>query len=378
VQALASQFTDLLSGAHAAPCLSLYQPTFRSFPEKRQDPIRFKNLLGTLHDALRQHYPQHAQEALLQPFHALAEDPDFWNHTLDGLAVLANRELFRVYRLQRPTPERAVVADSFHIKPLIRILQSADRYQLLALTQRSARLFEGNRDAVDEIPLAAGVPRTIEDALGEELTEPFLTASSRGSGGAPIYHGHGSRKDEQKTDTERFFRAVDRAVWQWHSRPSGLPLILAALPEHHATFRHVSHNPQLAAETIDVNPDTLDATALRRLGWEAEQPRYLALTAQLTERFHSARSKGLASDELTQVAAAASASRVATLMVDADQYVPGRLEPETGTLRATQTPDMDDLLDDLAELVLRRGGEAVVIPRERMPASTGLAALYRY
>jgi hypothetical protein len=37
-----------------------------------------------------------------------------------------------------------------------------------------------------------------------------------------------------------------------------------------------------------------------------------------------------------------------------------------------------DLLDDLAELVLRRKGEVVVVPRERMPTATGLAAVYRF
>ena len=49
----------------------------------------------------------------------------------------------------------AIVADSFHTKPLMRIVQSADRYQILALSRDSARLFEGNRDRVDEIDLEA-------------------------------------------------------------------------------------------------------------------------------------------------------------------------------------------------------------------------------
>ena len=35
-------------------------------------------------------------------------------------------------------------------------------------------------------------------------------------------------------------------------------------------------------------------------------------------------------------------------------------------------------LDDLAELVLRRKGTVVVVPRERMPTTTGLAAIYRF
>jgi hypothetical protein len=39
---------------------------------------------------------------------------------------------------------------------------------------------------------------------------------------------------------------------------------------------------------------------------------------------------------------------------------------------------VDDLLDDIGELVLRRGGEVVVVPHERMPADTGLAATFLY
>src|SRR3546814_5763577 len=54
-----------------------------------------------------------------------------------------------------------------------------------------------------------------------------------------------SKRDAIDAETERFFRAVDRAVLEHHSRPGGLPLLLAALPEHHHLFRKISDNPQL-------------------------------------------------------------------------------------------------------------------------------------
>jgi hypothetical protein len=58
----------------------------------------------------------------------------------------------------------------------MRILQLADRYQVLGLNRREMKLFEGNRDALDEIDPAQGVSRTITDALGDEVTEsPTLT-----------------------------------------------------------------------------------------------------------------------------------------------------------------------------------------------------------
>ena len=140
-----------LFGAHEPPCLSLYQPTHRAYPENQQDPTRFKNLLKSLEQSLRQKYATREIKPLLQPFQDLSENQEFWNHTLDGLAVLGAPGIFRVYRVQRAVPELAMVADSFHIKPLIRIVQSADRYQVLGLNRYEVKLFEGNRDPLDEI-----------------------------------------------------------------------------------------------------------------------------------------------------------------------------------------------------------------------------------
>ena len=129
-----------LTSVHQPPCLSLYQPTHRRHPENQQDPIRFRNLMKDLDVSLRQKYPAVETRLLLEPFEALADDHDFWNHTLDGLAVLGGPDLFQVFRLQRPVAELTVVADSFHTKPLRRFLQSVGRYQVLGLVEPQAVL----------------------------------------------------------------------------------------------------------------------------------------------------------------------------------------------------------------------------------------------
>jgi hypothetical protein len=162
---------ELLS-PHEPPCLSLYQPTHRRHPENQQDPIRFRNLVREMDASLRRKYPAAEARRLLEPFEALAEDAAFWNHTLDGLAVLGGPGLFRVIRLQRPVPEIVVVADSFHAKPLRRFLQSVDRYQVLGVSLQAIRLFEGNRDALDEVDPAPGVPRTLAAGREREAVRP--------------------------------------------------------------------------------------------------------------------------------------------------------------------------------------------------------------
>jgi len=380
---LTDELPTELPVSHDAPCLSLYQPTHRHHPDNQQDVIRFKNLVKQLEQSLRQKYSTREIWPLMEPFQDLERRHDFWNHTQDGLAILAAPDLFRIYRLQRPVAELAIVADSFHTKPLLRITQSADRYQVLGLSRGAIKLFEGNRSALDEIDLDPGVPQTITDALGDELTEPHQTVSSYGGVGGSagaMRHGHGGKKDEIDNDAERFFRAVDRSILERHSRPSGLPLILAALPEHQGVFEKISNNPFLLPERINVYPDAVSIDRLRELAWNAVEPRYNARLTQVVDEYEQAKPKGLASDELAEIASAAAFGRVMTLLVEADREIPGHLDSATGHIEFANLsdPQIDDLLDDLSEKVLEKGGQVVVIPAERMPTKEGAAAIYRY
>ena len=367
-----------------SPCLSLYQPTHRHHPDNRQDPIRFGNLIRKLEESLAQRFRKDDIRSLLKPFRTLAESKEFWKHTLDGLAVLGAGGFFRVYNLQRPVRELAVVADSFHIKPLMHITETTDRYHVLGLSRKAIRLFEGNRDVLDEIEPAEGVPRTITEALGDQLTEPHQTVASYGGigvGRAPMRHGHGGKDAEVDIDAERFFRAVDRAVIEHHSQPAAMPLILAALPEHHHTFHKVSRNSFLMSDCIDVHPDALPSLDnLRERAWQIMEPRYLERLADLVDEFGSAKSRGLGGYRLAAVAKAAAGGRVAKLLIEDHRLIPGRLNAATGAIEPEDVahPEVDDLLDDLAELTQKRGGQVVVVPADQMPTTTGLAAIYRY
>jgi hypothetical protein len=357
-------------------------PTHRHHPENQQDPIRFGNLVKAMEQSLRQQYGTRDVRPLMRPFVALEENREFWNHMLDGLAILAATDQFRVYRLQRPVPELSIVADSYHIRPLIRILQSADRYQILGLNRREIVMFEGNRDSLDPMDLPEDVPSTITAALGEQVTEPQVMVAPHGTGPhrAGMHYGHGSKKDDVDIDAERFFRAVDRGIMDHCSRPSGLPLLLAALPEHHALFRRVSHNPFLMEEAIDAHPDTLSLDELRQRAWKVVEPQYLARLAAFVDMFNVGKPRGLSDDDLARVAHSAIAGKVATLLVEAERVVGGKIDRDTGEIHYEDLthPGVDDLLDDLAEVVLRNGGQVIIVPAARMPSQSGIAALYRF
>lgn len=365
-------------------CLSLYMPTQRSYPEKQQNPIRYKNLLRQMEESLLKKYPPAEVQKHLEPLQALLDDNELWIYPPNGLAIFSSKGIFEVVGLHEPVSEMAIVADSFHTKPLRQYLQSTDHYHVLAINQNDYRLYEGNRHMLNEVELGEDVPKNLVEALGEELTDNFSNVASYGSTGqgpAPAHHGHGGRKDELEKDAERFFRIIAGVIEEKYSKPTGWPLILAALPEHHHLFHQVSKNPYLLKEGIAQNPNALSVDELNTKAWQIMEPEYNHQLDKTVNRFQQAKAHGKGSDDIDDIAVAAVEGRVDILLVEADRMIAARVTNLiTGNIqpRDLENPKIDDLLDDMGELVTKMGGQVMVLPPEKMPSESGLAAIFRY
>jgi hypothetical protein len=156
--------------------------------------------------------------------------------------------------------------------------------------------------------------------------------------------------------------------------------MLAALPEYHAVFHGVSHNPFLMAEGVELNPGALTVYRSRKEAWAKAEPHHRARLARLADKFHAARFRQLGSNDLVEVAEAATAGRVDTLLIAADRQIPGRIDRSTGRICSGDLAhsEVDDLLDDVAEAALRAGGQVLVVPADRMPFPSAVAAIYRF
>jgi len=380
---LTKELIQELLAAEQETCLSLYMPTHRSHPEKLQDPIRFKNLVKQIEESLLKKYSASEVRKHLEPIEALINDPDIWNYTLDGLAVFSAEGLFEVIGLQESVDELAMVADSFHTKPLRHYLQSLDRYHVLGLSLHDYRIFEGNRHSLVEVELTAKTPKNNQEELGDELIEKSSTGAPSSGTGESISKpsSQGGRKDDTDNEAERFFRDVANMIEEHYSKPTDWPLILAALPENQNLLRKVNKNPQLLDNGIAINPSSVSIDKLTDMAWEIMKPEYLLKLDNLVDRFRQAKGHGKGSDDLKEVAVAAVEGRVDTLLVEADRLIAVRITNlVTGNTqkRDLENPKVDDLLDDMGELVTKMGGQVLVLPPEKMPTQTGLAAIFRY
>ena len=373
-----------LLGEQKSPCVSIYVPQTRATRDTDGNRIAFKDALKAATDSLNQKYDGDADAAgIIAKLAALDHDSGFWAHQYETLAVLASPEKTHFLRLGRPMPRTVSVADSFHVKPLIRVLQSSDRFQILALTQNSVHLYEGDRDSLDEVQLHTLVPQTIIEALGAQTDDQHLTVASYGGiRGAAKVHGHKDNKDERDKDLDRYFRAVDKAIWEHHSRAAGVPMILAADVDYHHRFHEVSKNKNLAKDGIKLNPDSVDVDEERLLSEARDlmRPVRHERVDGVLEDLGTALSRQQGGTEPDDVAKAAVMGRVHTLILDADKQLGGKLDPDTGDLHRLpiDDPDVDDVFDDIAERVLRSDGRVLVIPTDLHPQKSGIAAIYRY
>lgn len=362
-------------------CVSIYQPTHRHSADRQQDKIVFKNQLQKVEKSLAETYSQKEIDHLLAPLYELEKDNVFWNHTLDGIAILLNERDCVIYNLNRDLKELAVVSDSFHIKPLIRVFQSADMYYVLGVNRKTFKLFYGNRYGLNEVVLDDDINVNIEDVLGDQYTDSYLTnAAYGGVGRNTMYHGHGSKKDEIDKDIDRYLRYVDRFVMDNYSNPAKAPLVLAALDEYQGSFRKLSHNRWLLDEGIKKDFEALSLEDLKEESWKIVEKIYLERTRVLVDRYETARAKDLASDSIEEIAKKATENRVEMMLIESDKILAGRIDLQTGEIAESDLDhvDTDDLLDDLTEMVFTAGGEVVMLPKDKMPTDRGVAAVYRY
>lgn len=378
---LVERFPEDMIFKEEGPLVSLYQPTHRIFPDNKQDVIVYKNLLRTIENSLKLLVDDSESDELMKPLYAIKDDKEFWNNTYDGLAILVNKKNCIVYKLREPVKELAIVANSYYVKPLIKAFQALEQYQVLGLSRENFNLYQGNRYGFEELVIDEDQPKTMEDVLGDQKTESYLSHGSYGGTGAPtMYHGHDDPKQEADKDTEKYFRYVDQFVYEHYSKKAKLPLILIALSQYHSYFRTLSNNPYLIQEGIDKSIESMNLSEIRASVADVIERINKEKYEKNTEAYAQANANSLGASDIAQIAKAAFEGRVKTIMIEEDKIVSGSLDFETGkiTFGDIDKPDNSDVINELVQLVLLNGGEVLVLSKAHMPSETGVAAIYRY
>ena len=359
-------------------CVSLYMPAHRAGSERRQDPIRFKNLVRQAQEQLEAAGVRSPEaRGILEPAADLLRHNDFWQHQGDGLAVFAAPGIFQPYRLPLGMNEMAVAGSHFHVKPLLPLFMGDGRFYLLLLSQNSARLFQGTHFQIMELN-PAEMPHSLSDALPYDDVQRSLQFHSVGQG-RTMFHGHGAPSDDEKRRLLEYFRQLNRGLRDLN-RTGNVPLVLAGVEYLHPIFREANTFPWLLEEGIRGNTEELPVQELHRQAWSIVEPAFMEERRKAVQQYHLALGSGQAGREVRAVLPSAEQGRVAALFVTLGVAAWGAYDRETRAvqLHENQLSASEDLLDLAAVYTLQHEGQVYALPVGDMPDKTPVAAVYRY
>lgn len=341
------------------PHVSIYLPLGVSSDERERAKDKLSRMLQRTEAMLSRHYPS-LGASLVKPLRALMERiPKF--APAKGLAVFCSPKRVAYVPLDARVGELAIVAESFHVKPLLPLAQSQESYLVLSLTAGVARLYRGNADGLAE---------------GETFRAESKT-SGRGRRGADTAP---SRPVPLLTnrDIAAFYAQVDRKLRRLVGRRR-TPVVLIGSEHYIGLYRGLSRVRTLATDHLEASAGKGEAVQrIHELAWPIASSAIIRQRKRLTRPYSVMRMRGKAVERLDEIARAAFDGKVASLFLEAGVHVWGRYR--NGRLELQRTQDeaaSDDVLDDLAERVLKSGGKVHVLARSEMPGRASAIAILR-
>lgn len=367
---------------HSKWCVSMFMPTHRMGRGTEQDPIRFKNLLREVEERLMAKGLRSTEvQDILQEPRRLLQDPLFWQHQKDGLAVFFSADVLHFFRLPMAFEELAVLSNRFHVKPLLPIIAGNGLFYILALSQNQVRLLEGTRHTVDEIDLE-GIAQNLSDAfphMSSDKQLQFHTGTPSGTEGrAAMFHGHDISNDT-KDRLLRWFRMIDRHLRGLLAGGQS-PLVLAGVDYLFPLYKEANSYPNLMEGGISGNPEKLRPEELHDQGWALVEPVFKKAREKAAARYRQLAGTGQTTIDVKEAVSAAHQGRVDVLFVAVGVQVWGRFDPENNRVYVHEFPEPgdEDLLDLAAIQSLVQSGTVYAVAPEEVPDQSPLAAVLRY
>ena len=374
-----------LMGNRRTPCISLFMPTTRGVGH--EDNKRWKNVVREGEERLSTS-GSHASEIkeLLRPAQAMLENGPFWQNVSDGLAVFISPETFRSFRLPMAVGEQMVVADHFHIRPVLPLIVGDGRFYILALSQKNVRLLQATHHTVGELELQ-GVPRSFQEALNYDDVEVSRTVHSHPAAGGKagsreaIAHGHGTGIDSAKEGLLEFVQKVNRGLERLLQNEDA-PLVLVGVEYELAIYRQANSYKHLVAEEVAGNPDRLSPLELRDRAWVVVQPYFQEARQKTAALYRQMAGTGRTSNDLAEIVAAAYQGQVQFLFVPFGREPQtahwGRFDPTTQKVENHERPEPgdEDLVNLAIVLALTHKGTIYALEPGEIPNQPPLAAVF--
>lgn len=302
-----------------------------------------------------------ALKADVERVHDLLRRPDAAANGTHGLAIYAcgPADVLEVVRLTHPIESRVVVDRRPFVEPLVQI-GAPERWCVLLVNRRSARLFAGDGDRLAETD-------RVEDDVHRQHDQGGWSQANY-------------QRSVEKEKDDHVGRVADVLFRRFKARPFdhlviGAPAELVAEIEarvHPYLRERLSGRVQLDVENAGIEEVRRAAGAVMEEGAGRREREALD---RLTQAVGSG---GRGAAGLADVLKALNDARVELLLVQEGFRAPGRIDPDTGLLEPAEEPGRDIVEPAIERALEQSAGVLIVRRHEDLKPLGGIGAVLRF
>jgi hypothetical protein len=377
-----------LADVHHAHCVSMYLPTHRSGHEVIEDVDRvtLKNQVKEAKEQLQQYGLQEQEiKNYMNPVQELLDDKNFWRHQSDGLAIFLYDDKCEYFTLPIAFTEFVYVSDHLYLKPLVPLLNTSERFFIMALSLGNVKFYEATSHSIVEVIMEGLVPQSLEEAhtVGQDYEQKSLQfrAGHNAEGEGTMYHGHGAgNQTEKKEESLKYFREINEGLMRMlHDEEA--PLILACVDYLEPIYREANTYPHLFDRHISGNHENTNMLTLHNAARDILGDHFKKDKKARHEDYQEKVHKGLASYEEKKVIPAAIVGQVDTLFIRKDDHLWGVYDAEKHSIKTDNEKKINNacLLNKAAIETIKNSGKVFLMESEEMPQEETLVnATFRY
>ncbi|MGZ3768044.1 MAG: baeRF3 domain-containing protein [Bdellovibrio sp.] len=361
-----------LTSVTDGPCISIYIPAMLEKTLK----IEYEALVRrAVH--LMSYDPR---EDLREDFLKKLQSFDPCEHLLslnEGLGIFVNKHWSSYYIANHEVPSKVVVAESFHLKPLLEDIQGARESHALVLSADEALMIHFSAGVATELHTFLFRQGQHSNSIhwkhldeSETAQIPHLKVHLRS-------RGLQDSRFKRKAGVKLFLKWIEAKINK-EQRYKELPLYVFTNDVLFDFYKEVSTHPLPVLSKIDLSKGIPRIEALLHQVNLLTQKNLIEHKSLSTANIDEAVKQKRMIDDLTNISRAALNGRIKTLFLRDNIDVWGQFHRGSGqiTFHEKQMDSKDDdILDDIACEVIRKGGEVIVLREKDMPSSSPAAAI---
>jgi Bacterial archaeo-eukaryotic release factor family 3 len=335
---------------------------FTAYLVNRGDLIDLKSQLRTVinesYEWLTNAMTIEERKKFLEPLDSLLNDARIFKQMKGNIGIFRNEDSFRILNIPIDVEMNCQIATSFHVKPLLRWLQGDQEFLFLGIEKYAAHLYLGSQSSFKKIDTVL-FPDSFRTS---ENIEDYVSLK---------------KARQSKLEAQETFSYLSDWILEL-TKQSKPKLFVAGDPRQtQLLYQNLKYTNAVKAPVCGtfINENAIESCHAIRKILKEDSRKHLEKSLQ---EFRFAEEGNRAKKNIFQISKAVVQGKVRKLIVTDEISIFGKIDPKTGGL-AIHPFDLDHeddcILDDLAQMVLKKGGEVVIAKRNEIPKGRPVLAV---